>query len=71
TVSRDTHDKLRRAQELLRHTLPSGDPAVILDRALTLLVEQLERAKFAAAARPREWTRAGSGSRRITRGRAP
>ena len=27
TVSADTYDKLRRAQDLLRHTIPNGDPA--------------------------------------------
>lgn len=47
TVSADTHGKLRRAQDLLRHVVPNGDPAVILDRALTLLVRELERQKFA------------------------
>lgn len=53
TVSAETHAKLRRAQELLRHQIPGGDAATILDRALTLLVAQAERTKIAAAARPR------------------
>jgi hypothetical protein len=53
TVSRQTHDKLRRAQDLLRHAVPNGDPAVIFDRALTLLVTQLERSKTGATTRPR------------------
>jgi 5-methylcytosine-specific restriction endonuclease McrA len=53
TVGGATHDKLRRAQELLRHAVPNGDPAAIFDRALTLLIEQLERKKLAAAQRPR------------------
>jgi 5-methylcytosine-specific restriction endonuclease McrA len=53
TVGRQTHDKLRRAQDLLRHSVPNGDPAQIFDRALTLLVEHLERSKLAAAKRPR------------------
>jgi hypothetical protein len=53
TVSRETHDKLERARSLLRHAIPSGDPAAIVDRALTLLVEQLERTKHAATSRPR------------------
>ena len=48
TVSAATHDKLRRAQDLMRHTLPTGDPAVIFDRALTLLIAELEKTKFAA-----------------------
>jgi 5-methylcytosine-specific restriction endonuclease McrA len=47
TLSADAHAKLRKAQDLLRHQVPNGDPAVIVARALTLLVEQLERAKFA------------------------
>jgi hypothetical protein len=45
TVSRETHDRFRRAQALLRHAVPSGDAAEIFDRALTLLVEDLERQK--------------------------
>jgi hypothetical protein len=65
TVSRDTHDKLRRAQDLLRHSIPNGDPAAIFDRALTLLLTDLERAKLAATARPRAARAASSGSRHI------
>jgi hypothetical protein len=53
TVSRQTRDKLRRAQDLLRHAVPTGDPAVIFDRALTLLLTQLERSKTGATDRPR------------------
>ena len=34
TATRATHDKLRRAQVLLRHVSPSGDPSEIFDRAL-------------------------------------
>jgi hypothetical protein len=48
TVSEETHAKLRRAQDLLAHIVPNGDPAVVLDRALTLLVADLERRRFAA-----------------------
>lgn len=54
TVGRETHDKLRRAQDLMRHSVPNGDPAKIFDRALTLLVERLERTKLASALRPRQ-----------------
>ncbi len=53
TASRELHDKLRRAQDLLRHAVPDGDVAVVFDRALTMLVEELERRKLAAARRPR------------------
>ena len=62
TVSRQTHDKLRRAQDLLRHAVPNGDPAEILDRALTLLLTKLERSKTGATDRPRP-TRPGASSR--------
>jgi 5-methylcytosine-specific restriction endonuclease McrA len=53
TMSAATHDKLRRAQDLLRHAVPSGDPAEIVDRALTVLLAQVERRKLAAVAPPR------------------
>ena len=53
TVGQETHDKLRRLQDLLRREIPSGDPATIVDRALTLLLEKVERAKCGAAAKPR------------------
>ena len=62
TVSRETYDKLRRAQDLLRHAVPDGDPAIVVDRALTLLVAQLERSKTGATARPRT-TRPGASPR--------
>jgi hypothetical protein len=52
TVTADTYEKLRRAQDLLRHTIPNGDPAVIFDRALTLLLTNLEKTKLAAVTRP-------------------
>ena len=48
TVTEDTQRKLDRARDLLRHQIPSGDLAQIIDRALTVLVEQVERAKFAS-----------------------
>lgn len=53
TVSRETYEKLRRAQDLLRHTIPNGDAAAIFDRALSLLVADLEKKKVAATERPR------------------
>jgi hypothetical protein len=53
TVSRETHDKLRRAQDLLRHALPNGDPAIVFERALTVLLEQLDRSRTGKTAHPR------------------
>jgi hypothetical protein len=65
TASRETHDRLRRAQDLLRHTIPDGDVAAVVDRALTLLVEELERRKLAATTRPRPPQSLASESRYI------
>jgi hypothetical protein len=47
TISRETHAKLRRVQDLMRHSVPDGDLAVIVDRALSLLLDQLEKHKCA------------------------
>jgi hypothetical protein len=53
TIGQDTHEKLRRVQALLRREIPDGDPGKIFDRALTLLLEKVEKAKLGAAVRPR------------------
>jgi 5-methylcytosine-specific restriction endonuclease McrA len=50
TIGEDTHDKLRRLQELMRPEIPGGDPAEIFDRALSLLLEKVEKAKCGRAA---------------------
>ena len=65
TVSRETHDRLRRAQDLMRHTIPDGDPGAIFERALALLVGELERTKLAATDRPRTDQTHASRSRNI------
>ncbi len=65
TASREVHDKLRRAQDLLRHAIPDGDVAAVVERALTLLVEELERRKLAAVKRPRLRTSMTSTTRSI------
>jgi hypothetical protein len=53
TASAEMREKLRVAQDLLGHAIPSGDIAQVFDRALTLLVADLSRKKFAATERPR------------------
>jgi 5-methylcytosine-specific restriction endonuclease McrA len=53
TIGKESHDKLRRLQALLRREIPDGDPAAIFDRALTLLLEKVEKTKLGAAAKPR------------------
>jgi len=63
TIGQDTHDKLQRARALLRHSIPDGDTDQILNRALSLLIDDVVRTKCASTSKPR---RAGS---RIGRGR--
>lgn len=65
TASAETCDKLRLAQDLLRHQIADGDPAKIFDRALTVLLENLARQKLAATERPRAGRDTAPGSRHI------
>ena len=65
TASRETYNKLRRAQELLRHRIPDGDIALIVDRALTLLLSELRRTKHGATQRPRGGALRSTGGRHI------
>ena len=53
TIGSETLEKLRCAQDMLGHTLPSGDEAAVLDRALTTLLVDLARKKFANTSKPR------------------
>jgi 5-methylcytosine-specific restriction endonuclease McrA len=53
TISTTAHNRLRHIQDLLRHTIPNGDPALIIERALELLHEDLLKKKTALVARPR------------------
>ena len=64
-MSEESYQTLRRAQDLLRHAIPNGDPAAIVDRALKLLVEHLEKTKWAATSRPLATRAVAAGSRHI------
>jgi hypothetical protein len=65
TASEATHEKLLRAQDLLRHQIPNGDLSAVFDRALTVLVQQLEKEKFASTPHPRASRGHTHGSRDI------
>lgn len=65
TIGRETLEKLRLAKDLLRHAVPTGDEAAILDRALTALLASLAQKKFAAAEKPRPAGGTAPGSRHI------
>lgn len=51
TADAEMHSRLERARELLRHRVPDGEVARVFDEALIVLIEQLERRKFAALER--------------------
>ena len=53
TASAETRALLREAQDLLGHAVPTGDLATVVHRALTVLVADLKRRKFAATSKPR------------------
>jgi hypothetical protein len=68
TVTHETRDKLRRVQDLMRHTIPDGDIAAVFDRALTRLLQDLQRKRFAATSQPRDAVPGNAGSRHIPAG---
>jgi hypothetical protein len=68
TASASTREKLRCAQDLLRHAVPSGDTAEVIDRALTVLLDDLARKKLAATDRPRTSPAPAGTSRHVPAG---
>jgi hypothetical protein len=65
TATAEMREKLRLAQDLLGHAIPSGDLAQVFDRALTVLIEDLKRKKLAATPRPRQTRGPAEGSRNV------
>ena len=65
TVSQETHDRLRAAQDLLRHQVPTGDVPTIFDKSLALLIQVTERRKWALTDDPRQSTRRTGWTRHI------
>jgi hypothetical protein len=65
TITGETLEKLRLAKDMLRHAIPSGDDAAILDRALTALLTDLLPRKFAVTDTPRPTAGTAPGSRHI------
>ena len=54
TASGELRHKLERAQDLMRHANAQGDLAVVVERALDLLLEKLEKQRLGKASRPRQ-----------------
>jgi len=65
TIGGETLAKLRLAEDMLSHAIPSGDTAALLDRALTALLGELARKRFAATERARPGRPTAEGSRHI------
>ena len=65
TISGDTLEKLELAKDLLRHVMPAGDVSAIVDRALTALLTELARKRFAATDSPRPSPGVAEGSRDV------
>ena len=62
TARASTCEKLRLAQDLLRHAVPEGEMAEIIDRALTALLDEIARKRFAASQQPRDGASGGAES---------
>ena len=60
TADQDTYDKLCQAQALMRHQNPYGLIAPIVNKALTLLIADIERHRLGLVARPRRSAKASA-----------
>jgi hypothetical protein len=65
TIGKESHDRLRQLQALLRREIPDGDAGAIVERALAVLLEKVEKAKFAATSKPRRAIRRGTDTARL------
>jgi hypothetical protein len=65
TIGGAAVEKLRCAQDLLRHVDPKGDEAAVVERALGALVSVLARRKFGATGRPHASAPPRDGSRHV------
>jgi hypothetical protein len=53
TAPRALRDKLRQAQDLLRHRVPDGELAAVFEKALDALIVNLNKERFAVGRKPR------------------
>jgi hypothetical protein len=54
TARRAVRDKIRQAQDLLRHRVPKGELAVVMETALDALIDKLKKERFGVGRRPRK-----------------
>jgi 5-methylcytosine-specific restriction endonuclease McrA len=62
-ITKSVHEKLRYAQELLSHAVPTGDTSQVFERALDVLITQLEKRKLGSTTRRLRRVRSTSESR--------
>ena len=67
-ISREAWEQLHRLQELLLPSIGDGDPSRIVERALAVLLAQMEKRKMAKVEHPRPTNEATPGSRHIPAG---
>ena len=65
TIGQEAREKLKEVQDLLRHSIRNGDLEQIFDRAITLLLKDARRQRFADTARPRAGRELLPGSRHV------
>jgi hypothetical protein len=65
-ASSELKRKLELARDLTSHSNPSGDLALVVERALDLLIAKLERERFAQARRPRSEAEPRPNNRRVS-----
>jgi hypothetical protein len=53
TANRACHEKFRQAQDLLRHRVTNGDVAMIFEKALDVLIDQVKKERFATGRKAR------------------
>jgi hypothetical protein len=66
TAGQALHDKLEQLQALLRHQVPDGELAIIVERALDMLLDHTLKRRFART-KPKAKTRASTKQRAVTR----
>lgn len=54
TAGQALHDKLQQLQDLLRHQVPDGDLAVLVERAVDLLIDKTMQQRFAKTRAPKK-----------------
>ena len=60
TIGEESRSRLAELQALLSHQIPNGDPALIVERALALLLAETKKKKAALTEKPRNSSRAST-----------